>query len=192
MELELDNSYAMFKVSSDTVFKPFDCGDEDLNEFLLKKAIQYANEHLATTFVIENESVTVAYYSIFNDSVNAQNIAFASKTAFKRFLQDLVSHPKRHLKSYPAIKIGRLGVTKTIQNSGLGKMIVNSIIELAINANENCACKIITVDAYAQSLKFYERLGFKFFSESDKGNDTRQMYLNLTPIILAAIENPES
>lgn len=57
---------------------------------------------------------------------------FASKTAIKRLLKDLVSHPKRHLKSYPAIKIGRLGVTKTIQKSGLGKMIVNSIIELAL------------------------------------------------------------
>lgn len=147
---------------------------------------------MATTFVIENDSITVAYYSIFNDSVNVQNMEFASKTAIKRLLKDLVSHPKRHLKSYPAIKIGRLGVTKTIQKSGLGKMIVNSIIELAISANENCACKIITVDAYAQSLQFYERLDFKFFSESDKGNDTRQMYLNLTPIILAAIENPES
>lgn len=187
----LDDSHTLFKVDSNTVFKPFDCGDEDLNDFLLNKSIEYTNEHLATTFVIENDEITVAYYSIFNDSVNTQQIEFASKNAFKRFLSDLVSHPKRHLKSYPAIKIGRLGVTNSIQRSGLGKIIVNSIIDFAIDLNEECACKIITVDAYSQSLNFYENLGFKYFSDSDKENDTRQMYLNLTPIITALHENPE-
>ncbi len=187
----LDDSYTLFKVDSNTVFKPFDCGDVDLNEFLLEKSIEYTKEHLATTFVIENEEITVAYYSIFNDSVNTEQIEFASKNAALRLLKKLVSHPKRHLKSYPAIKIGRLGVTNAIQRSGLGKMIVNSIIDLAIDTNEDCACKIITVDAYSQSLAFYESLEFSYFSESDEGNDTRQMYLNLTPIIQASLENPE-
>ena len=190
--MELDDSYILFKVDGNTLFKPFDCGDEDLNDFLLNKSIEFTKEHLATTFVIENSEITVAYYSIFNDSVNTQQIEFASKTAFKRFLSDLVTHPKRHLKSYPAIKIGRLGVTNAIQRGGLGKMIVNSIIDLAIDTNENCACKIITVDAYSQSLAFYEKLGFKYFSDKDAGNDTRQMYLNLTPIIVASLENPEN
>lgn len=184
----LDESYTSFKVDDSSVFKPFDCGDDDLNDFLLNKSIEFSKEQLATTFVIQNAEITVAYYSIFNDSVNTQHIDFASKSAAARFLKSLVSFPKRHLKSYPAIKIGRLGVTNSIQRSGLGKIIVNSIIEYAIELNEQCACKIITVDAYTQSLQFYERLGFKYFSDSDIGDDTRQMYLNLTPLILASFE----
>ena len=72
----------------------------------------------------------------------------------------------------------------------MGKIIVNSIIDYAISVNEECACKIITVDAYIQSLEFYEKLGFKYFSDNDIDNDTRQMYLNLTPIISASLENP--
>jgi predicted GNAT family N-acyltransferase len=187
--MELDDSYTLFKVDIDTVFKPFDCEDDDLNDFLLNKSIEYAREHLATTFVIENNYITVAYYSIFNDSVNTQQIDFASKNATLRFLKNLVSHPKRHLTNYPAIKIGRLAVTNDIQRNGLGKIIVNSIIDYAIGVNEECACKIITVDAYTQSLPFYEKLGFKYFSDNDIENDTRQMYLNLTPIISALAEN---
>mgnify|MGYP006154503189 CR=1 FL=1 len=83
----LDDSYTLFKVDSDTVFKPFDCSDDDLNDFLLNKSVEYAKEHLATTFVIENDDITVAYYSIFNDSVNTQQIDFASKSAALRFLK---------------------------------------------------------------------------------------------------------
>ena len=34
--------------------KPFDCEDDDLNEFLFQEAIPYRKELLATTFVIED------------------------------------------------------------------------------------------------------------------------------------------
>ena len=79
---------------------------------LFEKAKFYKQEFLATTFILENEEQTVAYYSIFNDSLKVEEEGFASKSAFKRFLKDLVSHPKRHLKSFPALKIGRLGIDK--------------------------------------------------------------------------------
>ena len=36
--------------------KPFDCEDEDLNEFLFQEAIPYRKEMLATTFVIEDDN----------------------------------------------------------------------------------------------------------------------------------------
>lgn len=98
----------------------------------------------------------------------------------------MVTHPKRHLEYFPAIKIGRLGVCNQIQKSGIGKTIVEFIIDLAMRQNEDCACKLITVDAYSQSLGFYERRGFRFFTDNDKGKDTRQMYLDLTPFINAA------
>jgi hypothetical protein len=59
---------------------------------------------------------------------------------------------------------------------------------LAIDQNAHCACKLITVDAYEQSLGFYEKKGFLYFTETDKDKDTRQMYLDLTPIINASME----
>ena len=36
--------------------KPFDCEDEDLNDFLFNEAIPYRKELLATTFVIEDDN----------------------------------------------------------------------------------------------------------------------------------------
>lgn len=162
--------------------KPFDCEDTDLNDFLFEKAKLYKKEFLATTFILENEEQTVAYYSIFNDSLKVEEEDFASKSAFKRFLQDLVTHPKRHLKSFPALKIGRLGINKDFKGKGLGKLIVNNIINETLELNEKQACKLITVDAYNKSLIFYERLNFEYLTESDKEEETRQMYLDLTSL----------
>ncbi|HMH20143.1 MAG TPA: GNAT family N-acetyltransferase [Puia sp.] len=179
---------SLIKVNTATDFKPFDCGDEDLNDFLLSKSKHYQIELLAVTYLLENEERTIAFFSIFNDSLRVQEKEFASKSAFKRLLSRLVTHPKRHLEYYPALKIGRLGVCNTIKKSGVGTAIINFIISIAMDQNESCACKLITVDAYDKSLGFYEKLGFTYFTETDKGKDTRQMYLDLTPIMNASLE----
>ena len=55
------------KIENSTIIKPFDCGDDDLNEFLLEKSKDYQQELLAVTYVFEDETKTYAYYSIFND-----------------------------------------------------------------------------------------------------------------------------
>ncbi|WP_109694442.1 GNAT family N-acetyltransferase [Chitinophaga deserti] len=172
--------FTLRKVNPEYSLKPFDCGDQDLNEFLTQKAIHYRKELLAVTYILENEDRTIAFFSIFNDSVRVQEKDFASKSAFKKFLRQLLTYPKRHLEYIPAIKIGRLGVCSQTQKSGIGKTIIDFIIAIALKLNDECACKFVTVDAYAQSLGFYERRGFKYFSENDAGKDTRQMFLDLT------------
>lgn len=162
--------------------KPFDCEDDDLNEFLFEKAKPYKKEFLAATFIFEDLERTVAYYSIFNDSLNVEEERFASKNAFKRFLKGLVAHPKRHLKSFPALKIGRLGIDKTFKGKGLGTMIVHNIINDCLELNKKQACRLIIVDAYSQSLHFYKKLGFEYLTENDKAEETRQMFFDLTAL----------
>ncbi|MFL9481902.1 hypothetical protein ACI6Q2_03930 [Chitinophagaceae bacterium LWZ2-11] len=102
---------SLIKVDDSIIFKPFDCGDQDLNEFLFTKSKGYSKELLATSFVLEDKENTIAFFSIFNDCLKVQEKDFASKSAFKRFLTEIVSHPKRHLEYFPAIKIGRLAVS---------------------------------------------------------------------------------
>lgn len=181
--MDQDEKLSFFRLTEDTVLKPFESKDDDLNEFLTEKSKLYQNELLAVTHVIENEIKTLAYFSIFNDSLKVEQAYFASKSKFKKFLADLVSHPKRHLQSFPALKIGRLAVCK--KEKGYGRTIVNWIIDYAIECNKTCACKFITVDAYADSLGFYEKMKFIYISDKDIGEDTRQMYLDLTPYLNA-------
>ncbi len=174
---------SLILLNENHTIKPFNCGDNDLNEFLFEKAKLYTKELLATTFILENSTQTVAYYSIFNDSLKVEEEDFISKSALKRFLKVLVSQPKRHLKSFPALKIGRLGIDEKFKGKGLGRLIVNNLISETLELNQRQGCKLITVDAYRESLVFYERLNFEYLTENDKEDETRQMYFDLSTLV---------
>ena len=49
----------------------FDCGDEDLNGFILEEAPLYRKELLAVTYVVEDSESgkVLAYFSLANDKV---------------------------------------------------------------------------------------------------------------------------
>ena len=170
-------------LTEDYPIKPFDCEDEDLNDFLFNEAVSYQKELLATTFVMENDKQTLGYYSLLNDSLQLKEEMFASKSQFRKFLRELMPYPKRHLKTIPALKIGRLAIDKTFKGKGLGSVIIANIISRCIKMNEEQACRLITVDAYKQAVPFYQKMGFKFLIEGDKDDTTRLMFLDLTSFI---------
>lgn len=158
---------------------PFDCGDHDLNEFLLNDSKNYLAKLLSVTYLFEHQGETVAFFSVSNDKISITD--FESKRGFKRVFSDIMPKGKQY-KSYPAVKIGRFGVNKTLQGCGLGGSILDYIKGMFIT-NNRTGCQYITVDAYNQSLKFYEKNGFKYFTEQDAGEDTRQMYFSLIDLM---------
>jgi hypothetical protein len=44
-------------------------------------------------------------------------------------------------------------------------------------------CRYVTVDAYSQSLQFYENCGFEYLTPKDEGKQTRLMYFDLAALI---------
>ena len=170
---------SFFQLKENYPIKPFDCGDDDLNDFLFNKALLYQKELLATTFIVENEERTLGYYSVLNDSLQLKEEDFPSKSKYKKFLSYLIPHPKRHLKSVPAVKIGRLAIDKTYKGKGLGMVFIRNIILDCVELNRKIACRLITVDAYKDALPFYQRLGFEFLTEKDEQEDTRVMFIDL-------------
>ena len=50
----MDNSLPFERLSDNHVFLPFDCGDEDINDFLLTQAVHYQKELLAVTYLLED------------------------------------------------------------------------------------------------------------------------------------------
>ena len=166
------------------IIKPFDCEDEDLNDFLFNEAIPYKEQMLATTFILESSERTLGYYSVLSDGFRVEENLFLSKSQYKKFLK-LVPHSKRHLKNIPAVKIGRLAIDKTYKGKGLGSIFINNIIKDCLELNTKQACRLLLVDAYKQALPFYEKIGFRFLTNKDEREDTRLMFLDLikmTPI----------
>jgi predicted GNAT family N-acyltransferase len=175
------NNIKLIRLEPDTVILPFDCGDTDLNGFLFDDAKNYAKDLMAVTYLIQDEQKTIAYFNYLNDKISHTDLD-GNIEKFAERIGIFLPKEKSHYKSYPAVKIGRLAVHQDCQNGGgYGRKIINFTKVLFTHKNKT-GCKFITVDAYRNSLKFYEKMGFKYLSSKDKKSDTRLMYFNLESI----------
>ena len=165
----------LIRLSLDSIIKPFDCGDSDLNEFLAKDSKKFVENLLAVTYIIEDSDYTIAFFSFLNDKISILDTE--TKTQWRKLVKDKLPHGKRY-NSYPAMKIGRLGVSILHKNKGWGTDILNYLKDLFVT-NNRTGCRFITVDAYRDSLSFYEKNGFKYLTLSDKNSDTRLMFFDL-------------
>ena len=168
--------------SPDTdVFRHFDCGDDDLNAFLLEKetsgvnATLYENEHLARTYIVEDDVThhIAAYFSLLNDKIERE----VSDSGVWNKLSRKIPNSKRR-SSYPALKIGRLAVDKYFQGSGLGRSII-TFIQAWFLFNSRAGCRFVTVDALLGAEAFYGKCDFKPLSIPDAGDLTILMYYDL-------------
>ena len=169
------------KLTVDFQKKPFDCGDFDLNDFFLKDAVNYLRQLLTVTYVFESDKETVAFFSVLNDNIINQD-SRTQKTISNKLARKIPNEKRRP--SYPAVKIGRLGVHINYQCHGIGCEIIDFIKVLFTDDNKT-GCRFITVDAYnnERTTRFYSNNGFKFLTETDKNDDTRLMYFDLMTFI---------
>lgn len=159
----------------------FDCGDEDLNDFLLNEATLYRNALLAITYVVEKKGTheIMAYFSLANDKISISD--FESKTEFNRFRKHKFVNEKR-LRSYPAIKIGRFGIAKVAQHKSIGTYLLEFIEDYFI-INNKSGCRFVTVDAYVDAIPFYIRNNYQFLNNDDEDKKTRVMYFDLASLL---------
>lgn len=159
----------------------FDCHDEDLNDFILNEAGLYRNALLSVTYVVEDKSSeeVLAYFSLANDKISISD--FDSKTEFNRFRKHKFVNEKR-LRSYPAIKIGRLAIATSAQHQSIGTYLLEFIEDYFIVDNKS-GCRFVTVDAYANAIPFYIKNNYQFLNDDDGDGRTRVMYFDLASIV---------
>ena len=141
---------------------PFDCGDQDLNEFLSCDAILYSRQLLAVTYCLDRKDETILYFALSNDKLAAIEV----EKSFWRKIKNSFPHEK-HRKDYPAVKIGRFAVNSKYQNTAehWGTEALNFIKQWMVSDNKT-GCRFITVDAYKQAVPFYHF--FFMCSEEEK------------------------
>ncbi|GHT23305.1 N-acetyltransferase [Bacteroidia bacterium] len=160
----------------DTVIKPFESEDSDLNDFLKNDAKNYLKQRLAVTYLFETNTETVAYFCLSNDNIRREVDMATWKVINKK-----VPNAKRK-GAYPAVKVGRLAVSREYAGNGFGKRMLNTVKEMYLNDEQRAGCRFVVVDAYCNALDFYQRNGFNFFTESDAEKHTRIMYYDLKAI----------
>ena len=168
------------RLGEDDKVVAFDCGDEDLNDFILTDAPLYFHVRLATSYVLEDgiTGEAVGYFSLAHDRISLTD--FPINSAYNRFRKQFFAQGKM-FKSYPALKICRLATDKSARGQGLGSMMLNTIIE-SYRGDNKAGCRFITVDAYIDAIPFYFKQGFLPLSKEDEGADTRLLYFDLETV----------
>jgi GNAT superfamily N-acetyltransferase len=171
----------IIRLSTDYNFKNFDCGDADLNDFFLNDSLNYQNQLLAVTYVVEDnfKNEIVAFFSLLHDKISINDLP--SNNQRKKNFKDLMPAGKR-FSSYPAVKIGRLGINNSYQNKGIGSFLMD-FIKGSYVEDSDAGCRFITIDAYRQSLPYYEKNQFKYLTPLDSTEETRAMYFDLFTIV---------
>lgn len=170
--------YNIHRLEEGERIESFDCGDDDLNDFILNVAHLYRQELLAVTYVVQDYDTnrTLAYFTLATDKVSLSE--FADKTEFNRFRKHRFVNEKR-LRSYPSIKLCRIAVDISARNLHLGSMVLN-LVKYSCLDDMKFGCRFITVDAYTEAIPFYLKNKFEIMTTSDKDDPhTRVLFYDL-------------
>lgn len=156
MILDFFEQFDIQKFESDIPTDEFDCGDEDLNDFIKNEVQFYKKQLIAMPYVVVEKGKTdkvLAYFTLSNDKIAVTD--FASNNQFNKFKKKNFNKEK-YLRSYPSVKIGRLGISKELHGVGIGTNIID-FIKLYFLEDNKTGCRFITVDAYNAAVPFYEK-----------------------------------
>ncbi|MDE6341728.1 MAG: GNAT family N-acetyltransferase [Muribaculaceae bacterium] len=164
----------LLKLSSDTDLSGFDCGDEDLNDFLVEDAKGFLDKRIATSYILKDGDYIVAYFCLLNDKISRQDVTNSQWKKIKGAFPE-----RKQFGSYPAIKIGRFAVSSKYKGRNIGSDLM-SLLKGMLNEHPNySAFRYLTVDAYLSAIEFYKKNGFKVLSEKIIGDHTRLMFFDM-------------
>lgn len=164
----------LVKLTQDTNLIGFDCGDEDLNNFLVEDAKGFLDKRIATSYVLEDEGNVVAYFCLLNDKISRQDVSNNQWRKIKGGFPE-----RKQFGSYPAIKIGRFAVSSNYKGRNIGTDLMN-LLKSMLNEHPNySAFRYLTVDAYLSAIDFYIKNEFKVLSEKIQNDHTRLMFFDM-------------
>lgn len=156
-----------------TALPPFLSGDDDLDGFLRDDAARLQDAGVTRVYLAWYESELVGYAALLSDSMQL-------KTNDVKRLRPL-AHDDSHV--IPAVKLGRLAVSLAFRAriAGCGTALVRFVAAVAESVAESVGCRLLTVDAYRDSVEFYRRLGFSMRKSDveDVSRNTIPMWLDL-------------
>jgi GNAT superfamily N-acetyltransferase len=136
------------KLRRDHLIDTFDCGQQDLNIWLRKHALQNQGANAAQTYVGLVEDVVVGYYSLAVGEVEYVD-------APERLQKGLARHP------VPIMLLARLAVHKDWQKKGVGRALLRDAVLRTLQAADIAGIRALAVHAKdAEAQRYYEQFDF--------------------------------
>lgn len=128
----------------------FDCGRQELNDWLRQVASQHQEKGLSRTFVAaldEAPNSICGYYALTLAELENRNLPEAWRKKMPRRI--------------PGVKLGRLAVDKRFQDKGLGDLLLVDALTRAQRIYQEAGGIGLFVDAIdEQAACYYKRFGF--------------------------------
>ncbi len=136
----------------------FDCGIAELNEYLLRYALQNQKTGIAKTIVAigeQEERVIAGYYSVSMSQIERETIPSQQAKRLPRY-------------PIPAMLIGKLAVDRASQGKGLGEELLIDALQKAVRLAGEVGIFAVRVDAINDRAKsFYLKYGFIALEDKD-------------------------
>ncbi len=119
----------------------FTCAEADLDDFLRSDALRLQAHRVARTYLAFHQAELVGYMTVLADA-----IVLETKER-KRLALSAHDHPA-------------VAAPFRSTHTGVGTALVRIALAIGADVSERMGCRLLTVDAYPESVAFYERLGF--------------------------------
>ena len=144
----MTSGFRIEKLRRDHSVDGFDCGQEALNRFLTRHALQSQQAGAATTWVATDGHQVIGYYSLA-----AGQVAFDE--APERLIKGLARHP------VPVMLLARLAVSVACQGRGLGAGLLKDVTRRTLAAADIAGIRALVTHAKDDAARrFYEHFGF--------------------------------
>lgn len=127
----------------------FDCGEQQLNNFLRQQASQLQKRSVSRTYIAIDDCKEIAgFYSIST----AQVQRIEAPDQLKQFTA---------YQPIPAVLIGRLAINNKHQGQGVGRYLLAHALRTIKTISESIGIAVVVVDAKNQDVaQFYKKYGF--------------------------------
>ena len=130
----------------------FDCGGDDLNDFLKNDALIQQEMKLNLTKLIICGGRIIGYVSLLTDTLLLKNI---NDDDIRIDFKDTLNISSMN-KPLPAVKIGRFALDKLYVGQGLGTHILRNVLATIKNISDSkVGFRFIVVEGYAKAFNFY-------------------------------------
>ena len=163
---EIKEKYHFENLTEEHDLSEFDCGDDDLNDFLKNDALKQQKSRLNVTKLIIYDREIIGYVSLLTDTLVLKNIQDEKiQLNIKNQLEI-----KSKNKNISGVKIGRLALDKKYSGEGLGSHILRNILtNLKIISDNEIGFRFIIVEGYAKAFNFYVvKNGFEYLKKDYK------------------------
>lgn len=149
---DIKDNYFFETLSENHDLSDFNCGDDDLNDFLKNDALIQQKEKLNITKLIICDGKIIGFLSLLTDTLLLKNI---NEKELKVKIKGKLGL-KSINRNIPAVKIGRFALDNRYQSKGLGSHILTNILQnLKTISKNNIGFRFIIVEGYAKAFNFY-------------------------------------